>query len=74
MIFKFFDDGDAMALYLLLDNELICRFEPLKPHRNVPSLDSPYEISGATRQQAPQTLTMYNWLYGGSSEFNRLPD
>lgn len=63
-------DNKAMALYLLLDNQLIAHFEPLVPSRNVPSMNAPYEISGATKQQAPQTLTMYNWLYGGSSEFN----
>lgn len=63
-------DGDQMAVYLLLDNELIAEFEALVPSRNIPSVDEPHSVSGATKQQAPQTLTMYNWLYGGSSEFN----
>lgn len=65
-------DGDAMAFYLLLDNELIGIFEPLKPSRNVPSTNTPYDISGATKMQAPQALTMYSWLYGASDEFNQV--
>lgn len=63
-------DGDAMAIYLLLDNELIGIFEPLVPSRNVPSTNTPYSISGATKEQAPQTLTEYNWLYGGHNKYN----
>jgi hypothetical protein len=63
-------DGDQMAIYVLLDNKLIGIFEPLVPSRNVPSTNAPHSISGATKQQAPQTLTMYNWLYGGHDKYN----
>ena len=59
-----------MAFYVLLDNELIGIFEPLVPSRNVRSTNAPHSISGATKQQAPQTLTMYNWLYGGHDIYN----
>ena len=63
-------DNKAMAIYLLLDNKLIGIFEPLVPSRNVPSTNTPYSISGATKEQAPQTLTGYNWLYGGHNKYN----
>lgn len=63
-------DGDAMAVYILLDKEIIGIFEPLIPSRNVPSTNAPYSISGATKMQAPQALTMFNWLYGGHDQYN----
>lgn len=59
-----------MAVYMILDNEMIAMFEPLAPSRNIPNDNAPHSVSGANKQQAPQTLTMYNWLYGGHDEFN----
>jgi hypothetical protein len=63
-------DNKAMHIYLLLDNYLIGMFEALAPHRNVPGLNDPFSISGATKQQQPQALTMHNWLYGGHDQYN----
>ena len=65
-------DGDFMAVMLVLDNEMVGIFETLEPHRNIPGNNSPFSISGATEQQPPQTLTMYNYLYGGTSEYNTI--
>ena len=59
-----------MAVYILLDKEIIGMFEPLIPSRNVPNTNAPYSISGATKMQAPQALTMFNWLYGGHDQYN----
>lgn len=63
-------DGDAMHIMRVLDRQLERRLENLRPYRNVLSMDSPRELSGAFKQQAPQTLTMQNWLYGNTSKYN----
>lgn len=65
-------DGDMMAVYFILDNEMIRMFEPLRPYRSIPSLSGPHEISDAAEEQGPQTITIYNYLYGAHDKYNRV--
>lgn len=55
-------DGDALHVWLILDKELDKRFMRLAPHRSILDLDAPRNISPVAKQQAPQTLTIANWL------------
>lgn len=48
----------------VLDKKLVKRLWNLRPHRSVLSMDDPKSASGAFKEQAPQTLTRQNWLYG----------
>lgn len=57
-------DGDALHVWLILDKRLDQRFMRLAPHRSVLDMDMPRSISPVFKQQAPQTLTVYNWLKG----------
>lgn len=47
------------------------QFIRLAPSRSVLSMDNPRSISGVFTQQAPQTLTMANWLKAGRSNKKR---
>lgn len=61
-----------MHIMRVLDRKLVERLWNLRPHRSVLSLDSPHAPSGVFKAQSPQTLTIQNFLYGGTSEFNTL--
>lgn len=65
-------DGDAMHIMRILDRDMLARLENLRPYRSVLSLSNPHEVSGVFKQQPPQTLTMQNYLFGGSSVYNRI--
>lgn len=65
-------DGDAMHIMRILDRDMLARLENLRPYRSVLSLSNPHEVSGVFKQQPPQTLTMQNYLYGGSTKYNRI--
>lgn len=69
MIYKVFVDGDALHVWRVPDRKMVRRLWNLRPARNVLSVATPESVSGAFAQQSPETLTLYNWLYG--DEFDR---
>ena len=57
-------DGDFMQVWLVPDRKTLGRLQNLAPHRSVLDVRSPRQLSNSFTQQAPQVLTMYNYLYG----------
>lgn len=57
-------DGDFMQVWLVPDRKTLRRLANLEPSRSVLDVARPRSLSNSFKQQSPQVLTMYNYLYG----------
>lgn len=53
-----------MQIWLVPDRKTLERLQNLAPHRSVLDVRTPRQLSNSFTQQAPQVLTMYNYMYG----------
>ena len=55
-------DGDALNFTILNDNLITEEYEVYSPHYTIPSINSPFNISGSLTLQGPADSVMVEYL------------